>query len=526
MADTGSALIDAIADVERMIAGLTARRAELIDHAREWSEVSAGVVGGVGSGATPSDAADAAPDPASDRARRAERGWSAAIVARRELTSELACALRIPERTAERLVHESGQLIHTLPGSYEALGFGRISYRHAQSVIDHAAGLDDALRAEFEAAVLPLAETLTVAQFDRRARMQRERLDPEGIAERQRAAVAERRVDFQPARDGMAWLSAYLSAEQALAIHTRVTAQAWALRRAGDPRTLAQLRADLLASLAIGRECRDGASTTGDDRDGASLTGSATGGADVAGPGAGGGSATSSNTPTDGIRARVLVTVPVLSVLGHSDEPAMLEGYGPIDIETAKRLASGAPSFTRLLTHPETGAVLSVGRDRYAVPADLRTWLRVRDGTCRFPGCSKAAMRCDVDHVVDWQFGGETDHDNLAHLCPEHHHLKHHTAWAVRSRDGGVLDWTSPLGRTYTTLPATTMAPGSPRAQSGAPASTSVPAPVPGPAPTPAPAPGSPSAPGSPPAPASPPASPSEPDTGPCQPDRAVGPDK
>jgi hypothetical protein len=46
----------------------------------------------------------------------------------------------------------------------------------------------------------------------------------------------------------------------------------------------------------------------------------------------------------------------------------MLEGYGPIDIETARRLAADAPGFTRILTHPETGAVLSLGRDRYAIP--------------------------------------------------------------------------------------------------------------------------------------------------------------
>ncbi|HEY5221829.1 MAG TPA: hypothetical protein VIJ18_02100, partial [Microbacteriaceae bacterium] len=47
-------------------------------------------------------------------------------------------------------------------------------------------------------------------------------------------------------------------------------------------------------------------------------------------------------------------------------------------------LAAHAPSFTRLLTHPQTEAVLSVGRDSYRVPADLRQWLRIRDGLCRF----------------------------------------------------------------------------------------------------------------------------------------------
>ncbi|MEB0268080.1 HNH endonuclease, partial [Cryobacterium sp. 10I5] len=76
--------------------------------------------------------------------------------------------------------------------------------------------------------------------------------------------------------------------------------------------------------------------------------------------------------------AQVNVTVPVLTLLGKSAEPGYLAGYGPIDPETARRLAAGAPSFTRLLTHPETGVVLSMGRDTYKVPAALKKWLEVR----------------------------------------------------------------------------------------------------------------------------------------------------
>ena len=114
------------------------------------------------------------------------------------------------------------------------------------------------------------------------------------------------------------------------------------------------------------------------------------------------------------IRAEVILTVPVLSLLGHSDEPAELEGFGPIDIETATMLAANAPSFVRVLTHPETGAVLSVGRDRYRIPADLRRTVQLRDVMCRFPGCHRRAGRCDVDHSLAWADGGATEACNLA----------------------------------------------------------------------------------------------------------------
>ncbi|MDQ1607570.1 MAG: hypothetical protein QOE16_302, partial [Microbacteriaceae bacterium] len=132
-----------------------------------------------------------------------------------------------------------------------------------------------------------------------------------------------------------------------------------------------------------------------------------------------------------------------------------LDGYGPIDPDTARTLAAHAPSFIRLLTHPETGAVLSVGRDSYRVPQDLKNWLQVRDVTCRFPGCSRHAARCEIDHTKDWVNDGQTRHDNLAHLCKSHHILKHKTDWQVaQARDGtGNLTWTSPAGRNYTTEP-------------------------------------------------------------------------
>jgi hypothetical protein len=162
-----------------------------------------------------------------------------------------------------------------------------------------------------------------------------------------------------------------------------------------------------------------------------------------------------------GITAKVFVTVPVLTLLdrddllGHDELPATLDGYGPIDADTARTLAAHAPSFIRLLTHPETGAVLSMGRDSYRVPQDLKNWLQVRDVTCRFPGCSRHAARCEIDHTRDWAHDGQTRHDNLAHLCKSHHILKHKSDWQVtQASDGtGNLTWTSPAGRNYVTEP-------------------------------------------------------------------------
>lgn len=428
-------LLQAAATLESVISTAQAIRAEVIDRARQLAELT------VIAEAVECDRVG------SSSARQQ--------LARRVLVSEVACALRLPERTAERLIGESELLMTDLRATHRALATGSISYRHAQVIIDEAHSLPDEARPSFEQAVLPAAERLSAARLRPHVRAERERRHPVSIERRVTASQAERHVVVEPAHDGMAWLSAFLPAAHASAIFERVTAIAVGLKRAaaGDSdevRTLAQRRADVLSDLLI-----DGI-------------------VDATGCGT-------------GVRATVHVTVPVERLIGvakaaGSAKPlplalpgsnpgsslssafiplAELEGYGPLDDVTASELAAGAPSFTRLLRHPESGAVLSVGRDRYSVPADLTAALRVRDRTCRFPGCGRAAARSEIDHTVDWQFGGTTSIDNLAHLCSSHHQLKHRSEWRVSQQGGGVLRWRSPSGLAYETYPGGAPAPAS-----------------------------------------------------------------
>jgi len=399
-------LIDDVVEADHEVARAIARRADVIDQARAWSEATASLM---------------PPDPS------VVRRWRAEAVARRSLVSELAAALRLAERTAENLIEESRSLLRRLPGAMAALSEGDISHHYAQVIVDHANSLPEDMRRSFEKAALPFAEKPTASRFDRKALVLRERAHPESIELRHSVSRDKRELSLQPGRNGMSWLTAHLPSATAEAIYKRVTDVATQLQSPTEPRTLTQLRADVFSHLVI-----DDVTTADHARQ----------------PNLG-----------RGIRARVLITVPVLTLLGHSidgqgTEPAMLEGYGPIDIETARILAADAPGFTRILTHPETGAVLSLGRDRSAIPPDLRAWLRMRDETCRGPGCGAAARRCDLDHTQDWQHSGRADHDNLAHLCPKHHDQKHHTGWTVEPTSDGDLQWISPSRHRYLTEPA------------------------------------------------------------------------
>ncbi|GAA1702864.1 HNH endonuclease signature motif containing protein [Microcella alkalica] len=406
------AVIDVITELDRLASSLLAARAVAIDELHSLALAAN----------APTASGDA---------------WSAQRLAHRVASTELAAAVRISEREAEQLVVDSSALVHDLPLTLGALREGRLSYRHASILADEVRSLPRESWHSFESAALPQAETRSPAGFRQCARALRERQHPSSVEERRREAECSRSVRLEPARDGMAWLTALLPAEQAIGAFRRLTEIAAGLeddRGArgcdgstdvdGERRTLAQRRADVFADLLIDGVVPD----SGVGR---------------------------------GVRATVLVSVPVITLLDRDARatlPATLEGYGPISGEVARGLAGHAPSFTRLLTHPETGTVLSVGRERYAVPRDLRLWLRLRDETCRFPGCGRAAATSDIDHTIDWQHDGETRHDNLAHLCTSHHQLKHRSAWRVSQVGGGTLEWRSPSGHRYRTEPALRLA--------------------------------------------------------------------
>ncbi|TYL53900.1 HNH endonuclease signature motif containing protein [Agromyces mariniharenae] len=385
--------LDRIAILEREIRAAQAEQLRLIDRAHGWAHSAA-------------DVHDGSP--------QVEREF-----ATRSFIAELATLLHIPEATASGLIADGG-IARRHPDTIAALGSGAISLAHVRSLFDAVVGLPAEDAARLEAAALERAPHETASAFRRRIRRLRDRLHSEPLTARHDRARDRRRVCLEPAEDGMAWLSLYLEAERGVAIMARLDALADA-QSAESSATRAHSKLDAAADLLLGRPL---------DADAAAHA-----------------------SPLGVVSPRVYVTVPVLTLLGHTDEPAELDGHGPIDAETARRLAAHAPSFRRILTHPHSGASLSYDRTVYRVPADLAGYLRVRDGTCRFPGCSRRAVGCDIDHTRDWATGGDTRHDNLAHLCRKHHRLKHNTRWRMSQMPSGDVRWTSPAGHEHLTSP-------------------------------------------------------------------------
>jgi hypothetical protein len=332
----------------------------------------------------------------------------------RSAAADLAVRLSVAENTVRTWGSNAQALRASVRRLWAAFREGGVSVANARTVAEALAELPPTSWHAFEDAVLTAAGRLAPARFRPLARAARERVHEESIERRHRRAAEGRRFSIDDQIDGMSWLSVYLPSVTAHRAAAGIDAAARSLQGSGEARTLDQLRADVVGDLL----------TSG---------------------------------PVDagvGVGVSLSVTVPVLTLLESSDEPGILHGVGPIDAETARRLAAEAPSFSRILTHPITGAVLELDRAQYRVPADLRRALAHRDRTCRFAGCGRPAARCDIDHVHEWQDGGMTDAANLIHLCRHHHRLKSIAKWRVElPRAGAEVNWTSPTGIEVQTEP-------------------------------------------------------------------------
>jgi hypothetical protein len=157
---------------------------------------------------------------------------------------------------------------------------------------------------------------------------------------------------------------------------------------------------------------------------------------------------------TRGVRGRVHVMVPAMTILGIGQEPAILRGYGPIDPATAAQLTAEATSWRRILTDPVTGRILKTDPRDYRPTQEMRDHARLVHPACVFTGCTTPSTHADIDHNADFAQGGDTVDENLAPQCPPHHRTKHHVGWTVQQNADDTLTLTSPAGITYTREPA------------------------------------------------------------------------
>jgi hypothetical protein len=357
---------------------------------------------------------------------RAKRG-PLGSVRRSNPDDEIAARLSISSGSAGFRVGLAIELAGGLTATAAALAAGEIDMQKAHSIADGCRYLDPRTTTEVEAIVLTRAGDQTNAQLKKAVRKAAIAADPVAAQERHITVKSERGVWLTPLDDGVAQLTAIMPAADALKIYNVVTAAALSAKLAGgETRSTSQLRADFLLAPF------DEAIATGE----------------LAGV-----------VPTKlafGSRGcgEANLTVPASVIMGVSNVPGELTGYGAITAEVSKELARDRV-MRRIVTNPVDGSFLAADSNTYRPSAVLRRHIQLRDGTCRFKTCDRPSLVCDLDHSKRHP-DGRTCEGNMGPFCERHHIFKHALDGALahlRQPDPGTFVWTMPTGHVYTTTP-------------------------------------------------------------------------
>jgi hypothetical protein len=246
------------------------------------------------------------------------------------------------------------------------------------------------------------------------------RIDPASVVARRRHAEADRRVTLRPAPDTMTWLTALVPVKAGVAAYAALTEAADTARASGDPRSKGQVMVDALVGRVLG--------------------------GDTTGPG------------HPQVSLHLVMTD--LDLFGSADEPAHLDGYGPIPSELARELVVGACSraervwLQRLYCRPDTGELVAADARSRPFRGSLARFIRLRDRVCRTPWCDAPVRH--LDHPIESASGGPTSATNSQGLCEACNYAKQAPGWQARPSPGATsheIETVLPTGHSYRSRP-------------------------------------------------------------------------
>jgi hypothetical protein len=360
------------------------------------------------------------------RVRQAEAGVPARKLGE-GVASQVALARRVSPEKGAKLLGLAKILINELPHTFALMKAGLLSQWQATILARETAclSLDDRRVIDYQlCATGPGGEparavSMGLRQLENAAKKLAITLDQESVVARAASAVKDRRVSLRPAPDTMTWLGALLPVTDGVAVFAALDQAAKAAHAAGDERTRGQVMADTLVDRVTGR-------------------------AEGAKP-----------------RIEVKIVMTADSLANDADQPAVVEGYGPVPAAWAREALSDAEVFVRrLFTDPAGRLVAMESRSRKA-PEGLAEFITTRDGgICRTVGCD-APIR-NIDHIERHADGGATSAQNLQGLCERCNQAKEAPGWQARPGPDGSIIIITPTGHIYTSPPPDTWAPDPP----------------------------------------------------------------
>jgi hypothetical protein len=338
----------------------------------------------------------------------------------RGLAAEIALARHDSPARGNQHLGAALALVQEMPDTHAALARGEISEYRATLMVKETAVLSRPHRRQVDAELAGRLATLGDRAVAAAARKIGYRLDPGSVLRRTRGARSDRHVGLRPAPDTMSYLTGLLPVEQGVACKVALERHAGSLRSQGDQRTRGQIMADTLVERVTGQQ-----SATGTD-----------------------------------VEVKLLMTDQSFFNAGPgAGEPAVLEGYGPVPAELARRLVAQADEaarvwLRRLYADPVAGGLVAMESRRREFGDGLAELLITRDQFCRTPWCD-APIR-HRDHVLPVEHGGQTAETNGQGLCEACNYAKQGAGWRARTHGRGAgfeVEIQTPTGHRYRSRP-------------------------------------------------------------------------
>ena len=331
------------------------------------------------------------------------------------IAEQVGLACRVSGWHGARRLTLARDLVQELPHTLAAMAAGQLSEHAAQLIGTETSHLDPDTRRQVDQQLAAAGvESMSAKQTAAQARRLAYAADPAASLARAVKARKDRRVGCRPAPDTMAWLSALLPVEQAVACLAALRQAGDTAKAHGDPRTRGQVEADLLVERLTGQ------------------------------------------TDADQVPLEVQLMVPLDSLLNPDSptEPAIIPGHGPLPaglIEDLIGKAGPTARWRRLFTRGD--AVIGGDPAARRFTGWLAQLIRLRDQhTCRTPFCT-APIR-HIDHILRWRDGGPTTYPHGRGLCERDNHVRELPGWKVTIINAGIdgphqVATTTPTGHTY-----------------------------------------------------------------------------
>ncbi len=286
-----------------------------------------------------------------------------------------------------RMQTRMARALDEMPLAIEAIRRGEVSWSAASVLVDARTAHPEAFR-EAEPTLVDAARRLGVCDLQKAVAYWRQRV--EASLEGGARAFERRRLHASVSFMGMVRVDGDLDPENGETLLTALGAVLDAEARGRteeDTRSPAQRRAD-----ALGEICRQWL----DRKDRPTVAGE---------------------------RPHVTLTIAGEALHGRDGATRELDHVGPVDAATAERLLCDS-SVMRMVMSADSQP-LDVGRRTPVWPPAIRRAVVARDRHCRFPGCDRPPVQCDVHHIVTWSRGGPTSLEDGILLCRRHHRLVH-----------------------------------------------------------------------------------------------------